>query len=130
MGNLSENIKGDLVQLNGKSADNVTHALKRMSGNENGTMVDGLMKLVDAFVKDKQDSVSSTKKTYGAGGFAVGTVLTGLLAGGIYVYNKKKKKNEMQVEADRIQQIMDEEVELAKAEKTESDKQIKAKEEE
>lgn len=117
MGNLSENIKGDLVQLNGKSADHVTHALKSMSGSDDGTMVDGLMKLVDAFVKDKQDSVRTTKKTYGAGGFAAGTILFGLIAGGVYVYDKRKKKKEMQTEADRLKKIMDDEVELANADK-------------
>lgn len=129
MGNLLENIKDDLVQLDGKPADHVTHALKRMSGREDGTMVDGLMKMVEAFVKDKQDSISSTKKTYGVGGFAAGTVLTGLLAGGVYFYNSRKKKKEVQKEADRIQQIMDEEVELANEEKTKTDEQIELKEE-
>lgn len=121
MGNFSENIKSDVIQLNGKSANHVTHALKRMSGSEDGTMVDGLMKLVDAFVNDKQESVSSTKKTYGAGGFVLGTVLTGLITRGVYVYYKKKKKKEKQIEANRIQQIMDDEVELAKSDKMEEE---------
>lgn len=130
MGNLSENIKGDLVQLNGKSADHVTHALKKMSGSEDGTMVDGLMNLVDAFIEDKRDSVSSTKKIYGTGGFVAGIVLTGLIVGGVYVYDKRKKKKEMQIEADRLQQIMDDEVELANVEKANSDKQVESNEEE
>lgn len=129
MGNLAENIKGYLVQLNGKSADHVTHALKRMSGSDDGSMVDGLMKLVDALVKDKQDGVLKTKKNYGAGGFAAGTVLTGLIAGGVYIYNKKKMKKEEKLEACRIQQIMDEEVELAKSEKVAVEGQIEVKEE-
>lgn len=116
MGNLSENIKGDLVQLNGKSADHVTHALKRMSGNEDGTMVDGLIKLVDAFTKDKQDSILSTKKTYGVGGIIVGTFITGALTGSVYLYNKKKKKNEQKIEKDRLEKIMHDEVILAKTE--------------
>lgn len=118
MGNLPEHIKDDLLQLEGKSADHVTHALKRMSGRKDGTMVDGLMKMVDAFIKDKQESISSTKKTYGAGGFAAGIVFTGLVAGGAYLYDRKKRKNESQIEAEWIQKIMDEEVELANAENT------------
>lgn len=92
MDNLPENIIDDLLQLDGKSADHVTRALKRMSGRKDGTMVDGLMKMVDAFIKDKYDSILSTKKTYGAGGFVAGIVFTGLLAGGVYLYNKKEKR--------------------------------------
>ena len=36
----------------------------------------------------------------------------------------------MQIEADRLQQIMDDEVELANAEKANSDKQVESNEEE
>ncbi|MEG1615149.1 MAG: hypothetical protein RR343_06670 [Oscillospiraceae bacterium] len=121
MGNLTEKVKDNLVQLKGKPANHVTHMLKRMSGSEDGTMADGLMNLMAALVKDKQDSVSSTKKTYGVGGLAVGTIFTTAIAVGIYVYNKRKKKKDLQIESGKIEQIMNDEIDLANAEETDSD---------
>lgn len=113
MSDLATNITNSLLQLKGKSADHTTHAMKMLGGGENGSMVDGLLRIVRALDNDKKISVKKTKMNYGVGGALAGAAVTGAIGGGAWLYSKKKKKKEHEEECKKIEQTLDDEVKLA-----------------
>lgn len=111
MSDLATNITSNLLQLRGKSANHTTHALKMLGGGENGSMVDGVLRIVSALENDKKINVREAKRNYGIGGVLTGTVSGFLIA---LFLSKRKKKKEHQTECKRIEQTLDNEVKLAK----------------
>lgn len=121
MSDLATTITSSLLQLRGKPADHMTHALKMLGGGENGSMVDGVLRIVCALDNDKKISVKEAKRNYGIGGALIGTAVTGLIGGGIWIHSKRKKKKEYQEECKKIKQTLDNEVKLAVEEKADAD---------
>lgn len=113
MSDLATNITNSLLQLRGKPADNMTHALKILGGGENGSMVDGALRIVNALDNDKKISVKKAKRNYGVGGVLIGTMVTGIVGGGVWLYSKRKKNKEHEEECKKIEQTLDNEVELS-----------------
>ena len=113
MSDLATTITNSLLQLRGKPADHMTHALKMLGGGENGSMVDGALRIVSALDNDKKLSVKETKRNYGIGGALIGTAVTGIIGGGVWLHSKRKKKKEHQEECKEIEQTLDNEVKLA-----------------
>jgi len=110
-------IKNSLLQLKGKPADHVTHALKTIDGGEDGSMIGGLIKIVDRFIEDKRRSVATAKKDYGIGGCLIGTVVTGITFGGIWLYSNHKEKKQHDKECMGIVKVFKDEVIAADEEK-------------
>lgn len=102
MSELSTGIKNSLKDLQGRSADVVTHALKALSGKEDGTMTDGLMVIVDTFQKDKEIAISNTKRNYGIGGIVTGVIFTATIVGGAWIYSSKEKQKKHEKECETI----------------------------
>lgn len=113
MSDLAANITNSLLQLRGKPADHMTHTLKMLGGGENGTMVDGMLRIVSALDNDKKMSVEEAKRNYGIGGVLIGTVVSGIIGGCVWLYSNRKKKKEYQEECKKIEQIFDNEVKLS-----------------
>ena len=121
MSDLATSITNSLLQLRGKSAKHMTHALKMLGGGENGSMVDGALRIVSALDDDKKMCVREAKRNYGIGGALIGMAATGIIGGGAWLYSKRKKKKEHQEECKKIEQVFDNEVKLAAEEKTDAD---------
>lgn len=113
MSDLATNLTNSLLQLKGKSADHMTHALKMLGGGEDGSMVDGALRIVSALDNDKKISVKEAKRNYGIGGALTGTAVTGIIGGAVWLHSKRKKKKEHQEECKKIEQTLDNEVKLA-----------------
>ncbi len=121
MNDLATTITNSLLQLKGKSADHMTHALKMLGGGEDGSMVDGALRIVRALDNDKTISVKEAKRNYGIGGVLLGTAVTGMIGGCVWLYSKRKKKKEYQEECKEIEQTLDNEVKLASEERADVD---------
>ena len=113
MSDLAFNITNSLLQLRGKSADHMTHALKMLGGGESGSMVDGALRIVSVLDNDKKISVKEAKRNYGVGDVLVGTAVTGIVGGGVWLYSKRKKKKEHKEDCKKIEQTLDNEVKLS-----------------
>lgn len=111
MSDLATNLKNSLLQLKGKPANHLTRALKSIGGGENGSMVDGAIRIVDALDKDKKRSVALVKRIYGVGGIFIGTAIMG----GVWFYSKKKEKQKYKEECKIIIKTFENEVKAAKA---------------
>lgn len=81
-----------LQQCKGKSANYITHALKMLGGGENGSMAEGMMRIIEVFKEDKRNSVQSAKGKYGMGGLVLGISVTSIM--GLYLRKKENKKHE------------------------------------
>lgn len=103
-------IRSSLLQLKGKPADHVTHALKIIDGGEDGSMIGGLIKIFDRFIEDKRTSVAAAKRNYGIGGYLIGTVVTGISVGGIWLYSNHKEKKQHDKESKNIGKVFENEV--------------------
>lgn len=113
MSDLAINLTKSLLQLKGKSADHMTHALKMLGGGEDGSMVDGALRIVSAMDNDKKISVKEAKRKYGIGGVLIGIGVVGMIRGGVWIISKRKKKEEHQKECRQIEQTLGNEVKLA-----------------
>ena len=111
MNDLATNLTNSLLQLKGESADHMTHALKMLGGGEDGSMVDGALRIVSALDNDKKISVKEAKRNYGIGGALIGTAVTGIIGGGVWLHSQRKKEH--QEECKKIEQTFDNEVKLA-----------------
>ena len=81
-----------LQQCKGKSANCITHALKMLGGGENGSMAEGMMRIIEVFKEDKRNSVQSAKGKYGMGGLVLGISVTSIM--GLYLRKKENEKHE------------------------------------
>lgn len=81
-----------LQQRKGKSANYITHALKMLGGGENGSMAEGMMRIIEVFKEDKRNSVQSAKGKYGMGGLVLGISVTSIM--GLYLRKKENEKHE------------------------------------
>lgn len=81
-----------LQQCKGKSANYITHALKMLGGGENGSMVEGMMRIIEVFKEDKRNSVQSAKGKYGMCGLVLGISVTSIM--GLYLRKKENEKHE------------------------------------
>ena len=81
-----------LQQCKGKSANYITHALKMLGGGENGSMAEGMMRIIEVFKEDKRNSVQSAKGNNGMGGLVLGISVTSIM--GLYLRKKENEKHE------------------------------------
>ena len=109
MSNLSENLMNSLLQLKGYPADHITHSFKTLGGGEDGSMIDGVIRMVTALDEDKKGSVNSAKIRYGIGG----AVITSIIWGGAWMYNKKKEKKQHEEECKVIEKTFENKIETA-----------------
>lgn len=121
MSDLATNITNSLLQLRGKSANHMTHALKMLGGGDDGSMVDGVLRIVSALNDDKNIRVKEAKRNYGIGGVLIGTAVSGIIGGGVWLHSKRKKKKDHQEECKKIEQTLVNEVKLAAEEKADAD---------
>ena len=98
---IAEDLMNSLMKK-GKSADVVTHTIKTLSDDENGTMPDGLIRIIDAFEIDKEIAVANTKRNFGVGGLVTGVVAAGLAVGGLWYRSNKKKQIAHEKECEEI----------------------------
>lgn len=108
-------LRESILRLDGKPASHVTNALKN-TGGKNGTMIDGLLAIVDYCDGKIQD----TKFTYGVGGALCGAGAVTALGGGIYVYKMWQKRNLLEREEKRIIKAFDEQSVLVDDMKTQA----------
>lgn len=106
-------LKENLKQLRGKSADHITNFLKNCGGGENGTMVDGIINMLDMLNEDKLHSVKQAKMH----GIAIGVTGTSIIGGGIYLYIKYRDKKQCREKMQEVVEILKQEVSLANEEK-------------
>ena len=114
MNNTEIKIKNHLDQLKGKPADYVTRAFKEYSGTKDGTMVDGIINMIDELVADKKLSVEDARIKCGVGCFVGGTVMTAVLGGVVWLHSKREVKKEHQVKQAELVEILEKEVVRAK----------------
>ena len=106
-------LKDNLNQLKGKSADHTTYFLKNCGGGENGTMIDGIINMIDMMNRDKLHSVKKAKMD----GMVIGIVGTSIIRAGIYLYSKYRDKMQCREKIQEVVEILKQEVTLANEEK-------------
>ena len=108
MNNFGENIKDYLLQFKDMPANHFTSGLKQMSGSENGTMVDGVIKIIDQLIYEKKKSTTTA--------FFVGIFSGSALVGSVFLirskYIEKKKHGE---ECQKIIKTFENEIALGKS---------------
>ena len=97
-----DELKEVINDLQGKLADVITSALKELSGRVDGTMPEGLQRMVKTFETDKAIAVANTKRNYGTGGLITGVIFAGLTIGGLWWHSSKKKQKEHEKECEDI----------------------------
>lgn len=102
----------DLVSLKGKPADQVTHYLKQRSGKEDGTMIDGLIKIVDMLQTNIKDAQRSGLRS----GIAIGVVISSAAIVGGYLVYRHYEKTQSRKQIQEVAEILKQEVELANQE--------------
>lgn len=105
MNNLETRLVNSIQQLKGKSGKYFTSAMKKWGGGEEGSMVDGLLNIVNMMIEDKRLKVNQTKITYGVGGAAA----VGLIW--LYTNHKERKRNIRNYHS--VVEIAEKEVEVA-----------------
>lgn len=106
-------LKNNLNQLRGKFADHTTNFLKNCGGGENGTMIDGIINMIDMMNRDKLHSVKKAKMD----GMVIGIVGTSIIGAGIYLYSKYRDKMQCREKMQEVVEILKQEVALANEEK-------------
>ena len=59
MNDFGKNVKEYLLQFKDMPANHFTHALKQISGSEDGTMVDGVIEIIDRLISDRERSTTT-----------------------------------------------------------------------
>lgn len=103
MNDFGENVKGYLLQFKAMPANYFTHALKQISDGEDGTMVDGVIKIVDRLISDKKRSETTA--------FFVGSIGTSIF----WIHSKHKEKKRHEEECKKIIKTFENEIALAKS---------------
>ena len=99
-----------LQKMKGKSADYITHALKEYG---NGSMVDGLIKIVAQLDLDKKASVLNAKLIYGLGGIGVAFGSIGLYKGVKLLYTQARDWHENKLQNQELIQVFEKEADAA-----------------
>ena len=113
MNDIGAILKANLKQLRGKSADHITNFLKNCGGGEKGTMVDGIINMLDMLNEDKFHSVKQAKMH----GIAIGAAGASIIGGSIYLYTKYRDKKRCREKMQEVVEILKQEVALANKEK-------------
>ncbi len=103
-----------LEQLRGKSGPQITNALKRIGGGEDGSMVDGLIQIVSMLNEDKVQCVKNARVS----GIVIGAVGTASVIGGIHLYSKHKEKKQCREKMEQVAEILRQEAAIADNEST------------
>lgn len=113
MNNVAMLIMDDLSHLKGKSADHITHFLKRCGGGEDSTMVDGLINIIGMLDEDRMCSVRNSM----VGGISIGVISTTVIGGSAYLIHKHREKCQNRKKIQEVAEILKQEVALANEEK-------------
>lgn len=106
-----------LTLLKGKSADHITRFLKKCGGGEDGTMIDGLINIVEMLNADKIANVKNAR----IGGIAIGAIVMVIIGGGINLCIKHMEKKQCCEKIQEVAEISKQEVSLANEEKLPED---------
>lgn len=111
MNDFGENIRGYLLQFKAMPANNFTHALKQISSNEDGTMVDGVIEIVDRLISDKNRSELTALFT----GCITGCIGTAVIGSIFWIHSKHKEKKKHEEECQKIIKSFENEIALGKS---------------
>lgn len=111
MNDFGENVKDYLLQCKAMPANHFTHALKQISGSEDGTMVDGVIEIVDRLISDKKRSETTAFFT----GCITGCIGTAVVGSIFLIHSKHKEKKKHEEECKKIIKTFENEVALGKS---------------
>ena len=107
MNDFEENIKEYLLQFKAKPANHFTCALKNINGSEDGTMVDGVVKIVDRLISEKKKCETTA--------FFVGSIGTAVAGSIFWIYAKHREKKKHEEECQKIIKTFEKEIALEKS---------------
>lgn len=107
MNDFGKNVKGYLLQFRAMPANHFTHALKQISGSEDGTMVDGVIEIVDRLISDKKRSETTA--------FFVGSIGTAVVGSIFWIHSKHREKKKYEEECQKIIKTFENEIALGKS---------------
>lgn len=107
MNNFEEILKDYLLQFKGVPVNHFTHALKLMSDKEDGTMVDGIIAIIDRLISNQKRSVTTA--------FCTGSIGTALVVSALGIYFKSKENKKHEEECQKIIKAFENEIALAKS---------------
>lgn len=107
MNDFGEIIKDYLLQFKTMPANHFTHALKQISGSEDGSMVDGVIEIVDRLINDKKRSATTA--------FWVGSIGTALVGSVFLIHSKHREKKKHEEECQKIIKAFENEIALGKS---------------
>lgn len=107
MNNFEKILKDYLSQFKGLPANHLTHGLKLMSDKEDGTMVDGIIAIIDRLINNEKRSVATA--------FWTGSIGTALVVNVLWIYFKQKENKKHQAECQKIINAFENEIALAKS---------------
>lgn len=117
MNYFEENVKDYLIQFKTMPANYFTHALKQFSDDEDGTMVDGVIKIVDGIINDQKKSEITA--------FFVGSIGTAVIGSIFWIHSKHKEKKKHEEECQKIIKTFENEIALAKSDTDSIDEEIR-----
>lgn len=107
MNNYEEVLKNYLLQFKGKPANHLTSALKKMSDKEEGTMVDGIIAIIDRLISNQKKSETTA--------FLTGSIGTALVVSVLVIYFKHRENKKHKEECQKIIKAFETEIALAKS---------------
>lgn len=107
MNDFGENVKVYLLQFKAMPANHFTHALKLISGSEDGTMVDGVIEIVDRLISDKKRSETTA--------FFVGSLGTAVVGSIFWIHSKYREKKKYEEGCKKIIKTFENEIALGKS---------------
>lgn len=108
MNDFGENVKDYLLQFKAMPANHFTSGLKKMSGSEDGTMVDGVIKIVDQLIYEKKKSTTTS--------FFVGIFSGSALVGSVFwIRSKYIEKKKHEEECQKIIKTCENEIALGRS---------------
>lgn len=118
MSDLANALTERISQLKGQKCNQVTQLLKKWGGGEDGSMVDGLLRLVKVMDDDSNRAIMTTKIQYGVGGVLVTSAVFGtcICIKRLHSYYLQKKLHEK--ECQDLINACDEELSLIDYENT------------
>lgn len=104
MNDFGKNVKEYLLQFKDMPANHFTHALKQISSSDDGTMVDGVIEIVDRLISDKEQSATTA--------FFVGSIGTALVGSVFWIRSKHREKKKHEEECQKIIKTFENEIAL------------------